>query len=202
MKKIIIFGAGGHTQSLIDVINLHPCWEVDKLVGKKDDLGIRLGNFLIEIDDSDLDIKLFSQTNNVLIGVGQIGFDLRRRNLFQRIKNFNIIFPKIISPLAYFSKDSSIGDGTVIFHHALVNSGVTVGNHCIINSKSLIEHGSKIGDFCHVSTGAIINGGVNIGEGSFIGSGAIIREGLNLPDNTVIGAGKRVMGWPLCENEK
>ena len=179
MKKIIIFGAGGHAQSLIDVINLHPSWEVDKLVGKKDDLGIRLGNFLVEIDDNDLDIKLFSQTNNVLIGVGQMGFDMRRKNLFQRIKNFNLIFPKIISPLAYLSKDSSIGDGTVIFHHSLVNNGVTVGDHCIINSKSLIEHGSKIGDFCHISTGAIINGGVHIGEGSFIGSGAIIREGLN-----------------------
>ena len=56
------------------------------MVGKKDDLGIRLGNFLVEIDDNDLDIKLFSQTNNVLIGVGQMGFDMRRKNLFQRIK--------------------------------------------------------------------------------------------------------------------
>ena len=193
---------GGHTQSLIEIINLHPSWEVDKLVGQKDDLDIRLGNFLVEIDELDLDDKLFSQTNNVLIGIGQMGFDLHRKNLFQIIKNFNIVFPKIISPIAYLSKDSSIGDGTVIFHHSRINSGVTIVDNCIINSKSLIEHGSKIGEFYHISTGAIINGGVNIGKGSFIGSGTIIREGLNLPDNPVIGAGKRLMFWPLCKNEK
>ncbi len=202
MKKIIIFGAGGHSQSLIDIIDFHPSWEVDKLVGKKDDLGKKVGKFLVDFDENYLDDKFFSQTKNVLIGIGQLGIDIRRKNLFKKISKFNLIFPKIISPTAYLSKNSEIGEGTVMFHHSLINSDVIVGNHCIINSKSLIEHGSKIGDFCHISTGAIINGGVTIGNGSFIGSGAIIREGLKIPENTVIGAGKIIMGWPIRANEK
>jgi acetyltransferase-like isoleucine patch superfamily enzyme len=59
----------------------------------------------------------------------------------------------------------------------------------------------QIGDHCHISTGALVNGGVRVGSGSFIGSGAVIREGLEFPDRTVIGAGKRVMGWPLRDQQ-
>ncbi len=201
MKDLFIFGCGGHTESLIDVINLDSHWNVAGLIGKKEDLGRIVGNFAVNICDNDLNKNFALFEKNAIIGVGQIGLDSRRYDLFQRIKKFKFSFPKIISPSAYLSKNSVIGSGTVLFHNSFVNTNVEIGAHCIINSKSLIEHGSKIGDFCHISTGAIINGEVSIGKGSFIGSGAIIREGLKLPENTVISAGQRVMGWPIYSNE-
>ena len=201
MKDLFIFGCGGHTESLIDVIKLDSYWNVAGLIGKKEDLGRIVGNFAVNICDNDLNKNFALCEKNAIIGVGQIGLDSRRYDLFQRIKKFKFSFPKIISPSAYLSNNSVIGSGTVLFHSSFVNTNVEIGTHCIINSKSLIEHGSKIGDFCHISTGAIINGEVSIGKGSFIGSGAIIREGLKLPENTVISAGQRVMGWPLYSNE-
>ena len=58
-----------------------------------------------------------------------------------------------------------------------------------------------ISDYCHISTGALVNGGVKVGSASFVGSGAVLREGISLPSHTVISAGKRVMGWPLRQEE-
>ena len=81
MKKIIVFGAGGHAQSLIDVINCHPSWKVDRLVGKKNDLGKSCGDYLVEIDENDLDKNYFYQAKYALIGIGHIGLDMRRKNL-------------------------------------------------------------------------------------------------------------------------
>lgn len=197
MKDLFIFGAGGHAASIIDVINLNSSWKVIGVVGKEEELGKKIGEYYIQICDKNLDEKIFGSSKNAVIGIGQIGLDTRRYELFKKIQKLKFNFPKIISPLAYLSVNSTVGEGTVLFHSAIVNTNVKIGDHCIINSKSLIEHGSIIGDFCHISTGAIINGEVTIGHGSFIGSGAIIREGINLPPYTVISAGQRVMGWPL-----
>ena len=95
-----------------------------------------------------------------------------------------------------------LGQGCTVGHGVIVNASAEVGDHCILNSRSLIEHDVKVGEHCHISTGVILNGGVRIGSGSFIGSGAILREGLNLPEHTVIGAGKRIMGWPLRNQDE
>ena len=81
-----------------------------------------------------------------------------------------------------------IGEGTVVFHGAVINSDVEVGNNCIINSQSLIEHDVKIGSQVHISTGAKVNGGCKI-EMNFIGSGAVIRENVEIGINCIIGAG-------------
>jgi UDP-3-O-[3-hydroxymyristoyl] glucosamine N-acyltransferase len=45
----------------------------------------------------------------------------------------------IVSPIAYISKHSTIGEGTVIHHHALINANVKIGKNCIINSKALFK---------------------------------------------------------------
>ena len=191
MKNLVIFGAGGHAESLIDIVMNHSDWQVSSIIGKDVDLGKKIREFRVNLSEDNLNTEFLNETKYALIGIGQIGLDKRRYNLFKKIEKYSLIFPKIVSPLAYLSKDSEIGNGSVLFHNSLVNANVKIGNHCIVNSKALIEHGCKIGDFCHISTGAIINGGVKIGNGSFIGSGAIIREGLNLPDNTIISAGKK-----------
>ena len=194
MKDLIIFGTGGHAESLVDVIKNHADWQVSYLIGKNIDLGKKLGGLKVVLSEENINTEFIKKIKYGLIGIGQIGLDKRRYNLFKKIEKYNLNFPKIISPISYLSGDSYIGNGTVLFHHSLVNANVKIGNHCIINSKALIEHGCEIGDFCHISTGAIINGDVKIGNGSFIGSGVIIREGLTLPENTIISAGKRVMG--------
>ena len=184
MKNLVIFGAGGHAESLIDIVMNHSDWQVSSIIGKDVDLGKKIREFRVNLSEDNLNTEFLNETKYALIGIGQIGLDKRRYNLFKNRKIFPNFSEKIVSPLAYLSKDSEIGNGSVLFSNSLVNANVKIGDHCIVNSKALIEHGCKIGDFCHISTGAIINGGVKIGNGVLLVRRAIIREGLNLPDNT------------------
>ena len=100
--------------------------------------------------------------------------------------------PKIISPNAYISKHSSIGNGVVVMHNAIINANSSIGDNCIINSKALVEHDCKISSHCHISTNATINGGAMVGSGSFVGSNTTTKELAVIKDNSFIKAGSLI----------
>jgi sugar O-acyltransferase (sialic acid O-acetyltransferase NeuD family) len=191
-EKILLIGAGGHSQSCIDVIEQENMYEIVGLIGTKDEVGQnRLGYKILGIDEDLLDLS--QSISNALITVGQIKSASLRKKLFNLAQNLNFKTPSIISPKAYVSPHAKIGAGTILMHGTYVNAGATVGENCIINSRALVEHGVSVGNHCHVSTGAIVNGNVSIGNETFIGGGSIIKEGLIVGESCVIGMGLSVL---------
>ncbi len=196
MKPLILIGAGGHTRSVIDVIEKSGIWNVIGLIGLKEEIGREILGYPIIGTDNDL-MVIRKKCDNAHLAIGQLPSADKRIQLAHYLKKLTFSLPTIISPHAIISRYAQLGEGSFIGHGAIINSNAIVGKNCIINSMALLEHDAKIEDFCHISTGALVNGGVRIGANSFIGSGAMIREGLELPNDTVITAQKRVMGWPL-----
>lgn len=193
-EKILLIGAGGHSQSCIDVIEQENLYEIVGLIGIKDEVGQnRLGYKILGTDEDLLDLS--QSISNALIAVGQIKSASLRKKLFNLARNLNFKTPSIISPRSYVSPQAKIGAGTILMHGTYVNAGATVGENCIINSGALIEHGANISDHCHLSTGAIVNGNVSIGNSTFIGSGTLIQEGIDIGANCVVG-----MGLSLLKN--
>lgn len=177
MNKILLIGGGGHCRSVIDVIELENRFEIAGIIDKKEFLGQDiLGHKIIACDD-DLE-ELFKTYKYAIITVGQIKSNATRVKIFDKLKRIGYKLPTIISPLAYVSKHSNVGEGTVVMHHSLVNSNVSIGKNCIINTKALVEHDSIIEDNCHISTASVLNGGVIVKEGTFFGSNATSKEGL------------------------
>lgn len=173
--EIILIGGGGHCKSVIDVIEQEDKYNIAGIVDKKELIGtIVLGYKVIACDD-DLD-TLFKTFKYAFVTVGQIKSNSLKVKLFNLVKQIGYNLPVIISPLAYVSKHSKIGDGTVIMHQSFVNANVIIGKNCIINTKALIEHDTTVEDNCHISTGAIINGGVVVKENTFVGSNATTKE--------------------------
>ena len=197
-SSIIIIGCGGHSRSIIDLLKTNGDFNIAGLIGKKNELGKKVLGYKVIGTNDDLE-KIRDRVPNAVLGLGQIKSVQLREHLFELLKSFEYKTPKIISKYSYISDYCSIGEGTCIGHHAIVNAGAKIGKFCILNSKCLVEHDSFIGDFSHVSTGVLINGNVNIGRKSFIGSGAIIRESINLPSESIISAGKRIMAWPISK---
>jgi len=177
MEKIILVGGGGHCRAVIDVIEMQNRYEIAGIIDKKESLGEEVLGYKVIGCDDDLE-TLFSKYKNAVITVGQIRSNETRIRLFNKLKSIGYTLPVIVSPLAYVSKHSLIGEGSIIMHHALVNSGAKIGKNCIINTKALIEHDALIGDNCHISTGAIVNGGAAIEADSFYGSNATSKEGV------------------------
>ena len=191
LEPILLFGAGGHAKSCIDVIEQEGRFNIVGLIGKKDEVGSSILGYPIIGTDADLSI-LINQSQNALITIGQIKTPEPRIHLFNLLKQNGFNLPKIISPKAYISAHAAVGSGTVVFHGAIVNAGAVIGDNCIINSQSLVEHDAIINEHCHISTGAIINGDTNIGSRTFIGSGSRIREGINIGEQCFIGMGQNI----------
>lgn len=187
-KDIILIGGGGHCKSCIDVIEQEGKFHIIGILDLPVLVGTKILGYRIIGTDNDFP-KYAKNVNNFLITVGQIKTPEKRISLFNMVKSLNVNLPVIISPLAYVSITAQIAEGSIIMHHALVNTNVRIGVNCIINSKTLIEHDAVIGNHCHISTGAIINGSVEVGEETFFGSGAISVHGAKIPTQAFIKAG-------------
>ena len=191
MKEIILIGGGGHCKSVIDVIEQDGQFIVGGIVDKSELLGTDVLGYPVIGSDSDLK-NLAKIYTYALVTVGQILSPEVRIKLFDIAKKAGFSLPRIISPKAYVSNHTFIGDGTVVMHDALINAGASVGDNCIINSKAIIEHDCKVSNHCHISTNAVINGGVTIEEGCFIGSGATTNNSITIKKNSFIKAGSIV----------
>ena len=184
--KVAIIGSGGHAKSCIEVINSLKNFNIIGLIDH--DLNKKIGKYKVLYNEKNI-LKLKKITNNLIIGIGSIKDSSKRSKIFRKFKELGFNFPVVISKYANVSKQSTVGEGTIIFNYVYVNAGSVVGKNCIINNKVLIEHDVKIHDHCHISTGAIINGNCEIEEESFIGSGSIISNNLKVKKNSFLKIG-------------
>ena len=127
MKTIAIFGAGGHTKVIIDLIqelnqhtivgiyddNKEGCFEDIQIIGKIDE------NVNIDYDD-------------YIIGIGN---DNIRKKIYEQFSNLR--WAVLLHPRSIISKNSVINDGTVVFAGAVIQTGVSIGKQCIINTNCI-----------------------------------------------------------------
>lgn len=178
-KQILLIGAGGHCKAVIDVIESEDKYIIAGIIDKKELIGQDMLGYKVIGCDDDLE-KLFEKHKYALVTVGQIRSNALRVKLFSKIKEIGYNLPVIVSPLAYVSKHSTIGDGTIVMHQALVNANVKIGANCIINTKALIEHDCIVEDNCHISTASVLNGNVLVKEGTFFGSNSTSKESIEV----------------------
>ena len=187
-QSIVLIGAGGHCRSCMDVIEQEGRWDIAGLVGQKAEIGSSVLGYPVIASDAEL-ADLVKDYPYALITVGHIHAPNLRAQLFHDARSLGFTLPVVVSPQAYVSRHASIGDGTVVFHGAVVNAGARIGMNCIVNSRSLVEHDVVVGDHCHISTGAILNGDVRVGSWSFVGSASVVKQGLTLGEHSFLGMG-------------
>lgn len=191
-EDLILIGGGGHCRSCIDVIEMEGRFSIRGIVDEKEALDPTLTDYPLLGREEDL-FDLAKSCRNFLITIGQIKSPEPRVRLFEHLKQLGMTLPIVVSPLAHVSRQASLGEGTIVMHHALVNAGAFVGHNCIINTKALIEHDAVIEDHCHISTAAVVNGGAKVQCCSFIGSNAVVRELVTVGEKSIVGAGVTVL---------
>lgn len=188
MKKIILFGAGGHSKVIQDIVSQLKDLELyaildDSFKHTKEKNGVIYGNPMIlnELNKGDFVFCI------------AIGNNIVRKDLVERFQISIGKFKTLIHPSAVISESAKVGYGTVVMPNAVINADTTIGNHCIINSGAIVEHDNVIGDYVHVSPNATLAGTVSIGVGTHVGSTATVIPNKQVGKWTTIGAGTVVV---------
>lgn len=175
-EKILLIGGGGHCHSVIDVIEQQAVYQIAGIVDVEQNIGKSVLGYTVIGADKDLP-ELAKKIPNAIVTIGHIRSNDLRLKVWSLIKNTGFKTPSVISPLAYVSKHASIGEGTIVMHHAVVNANARVGENCIINTKALIEHDVEIQNHCHISTASVVNGAAKVMANTFVGSNATVIQG-------------------------
>jgi len=189
--KMIMIGAGGHALSCMEIIK--SLIKIRKIIFFSQLKTNKIKGYLVKKFSMNEIKKFQSEYKNAHVSFGQINDLKSRSKMFNKLKKLGYCFPKIISKNCYLSKNSSVGEGSIIFNNVFINTEVKIGINCIINNCSTLEHNVVVGDHTHIAPGAIINGDVKIGKNCFIGSGAVLKQGIKIADYTFIQAGKIVL---------
>lgn len=188
-KNLILLGGGGHCKSVIDVAE-DAGYKILGILDTPENVGnLVLGHKILGTDDNILD---YINDALFIVTVGQIKDSSLRIRLHEKILNSGGRLATIISKTAHVSKYATIGEGTVIMHHSVVNADARIGKGCIINTFANIEHDVIVDDYCHISTGVMVNGNCSVGKSCFIGSQTVLVNGISITNNCIIAAGTTV----------
>jgi sugar O-acyltransferase (sialic acid O-acetyltransferase NeuD family) len=191
--RIIIVGASGHAQVIIDSIERAGDHQIAGCVaenhpGKRTFFGCPLLGGLAVL------ATVFALHNAEAL-IAAVGDNDKRAAVVRRVSEMMPATPfvKCIHPSAQIGRCVEIGEGTVVMAGAIINSGTQVGRHCIVNTAARVDHDCVLGDFVSVAPGATLGGNVHVGEYSAISLGASVIHGITIGHDTVIGAGAVVV---------
>jgi sugar O-acyltransferase (sialic acid O-acetyltransferase NeuD family) len=189
MTPLLIVGGGGHAKVLIDIITSQNKYNISGYVDIID-RGILLGCQYLGDDDHVLEGFISSIPHSkAALGLGIVGPNPRRVELFKRLRRLGYELPAIISGYARIAMETFVGDGTVICHNAVLQVCATVGNASILNTNCIVEHDCRVGNFVHIAPGAVLCGDVEVGDESVIGAGAVVVPGRKIAAECFVGAG-------------
>ena len=187
MKKIILIGGGGHALSLLEMI------EDNSIFAGYVDLLSNTNMPIPYIGNDEEMLKTYPpseyEVHHALVYAKDVDLKLRL-HMIQKYAEYKVVSFKAASSV--ITKQSMIGEGSAIFHGAIINNS-TIGNNCIINTGAVIEHNSVLGNNVFVGPNATVCGNVKIGDNVLVGAGSVIREDVSICSNVVIGLGSVVV---------
>ena len=184
--RMLVYGAGGHGRSLVELLRLLPGYQVEGFVDDGIDqheslLGLKV------LGGRDALQQLFNQGITLAVnGVGGISNPAIRREVFELLNGIGYFCPTLIHPTAFLEATAMLSDGVQVFPLAYVGSQVRIGFGSIINTGVIISHDCVLGELVNLSPGATLAGGVEVGAGALVG----MRATINL--NVKVGSGARI----------
>ena len=127
----------------------------------------------------------------LLLGVGTIGTDDRRRRLVQRLGADR--WTSVVHATAWISPSATIRSGVVVLAGAVVNACARVGAFAVINSGAVVEHDAVVGEFAQLAPRSVLGGGACVGDETFIGMGAAVRNHVTVGAGCLVAMGAIVV---------
>ena len=180
MRKLVIFGGGGHAKVVADIA-MKNGFEIEGFLDDNSSISSVMGYPVLgKIDDC---VKF---KDNCAFAIG-IGNNAVRKKIFEKYADFD--YPVLIHPTASIGIETKIGKGTVVMPMAVINACTEIGEFSVINSCAVVEHDCKIGDFTLIAPNATICGTVTVGSQAWLGAGCVINQTIKICNGVTVGSG-------------
>lgn len=192
MRRVLIWGTGGHARVVVDALRLQSELEIAGFIDdtRVAESGISLmGHQLLGGRDQ----LIAAHANGVTSLLVAIGNCQIRQTLcdFGKTHGFDIV--GVRHPAAIVSNESFVDADVQVLAGAVIAPGACVSMGTIINHRAVVDHDCKIGAYAHVAPGAVLCGGVIVGAGTWVGAASVVRQGLRIGNQALIGAGSVVV---------
>lgn len=186
MRKIVIWGSGGHAREinwLCEELGVQVTGFLDERPEMKGQIvnGVPVLGTLTDIEALKYEVEL------ICAGVGDPA--LKKRFAYHTIQSGFRIAAPLIHPRVRLSRRNTIGEGSMIFEGTVLSDNIKIGQHVIINRSVNVSHDAVIGDYVTIAPGVNLAGNVTVDEGAYIGIGASLREKRHIGCWSVIGGG-------------
>lgn len=180
-EKIILFGCGGHSRSVADVLILNNPGVSLAFVDENARKNETIFGFIVMQ-------RVESPELPYIFAIGDNG---KRKMKYDEIGSSRLI--SVISRNAHLGQQCRIGTGCFIGNFCHIGPDAEIGDNTIINTAAVIEHEVKIGRHCHIGPRSVISGRSSIGDLSFIGTGAVVKDNIAICSGVIVGAGATVI---------
>jgi sugar O-acyltransferase (sialic acid O-acetyltransferase NeuD family) len=175
MKKLALFGYGGHAKEVAAQINKEVIFFVDDEYA---------GEVAKPISSFEPDMY------TMMIAVA----DTKEREIIVKKLPQNTNYFTFIHPSALIMDHNiEIGEGSFIGAYSILTTNIKIGKHGILNRGNQIGHDSVIGDYFSAMPGSIVSGNVRVGDNVYIGTNSSIKEKIIICSDVVIGSNSTVV---------
>lgn len=192
MKKLVLLGAGGHCESVLDSLLLTHEYEDIVLLGTADQVGKFIQGCPVVGTDEDLGPLHQKGYAYAFVSVGSIKSTSLRRSLLEKAVQNRYQLVNILDPSARVAFSVRFGRGIFVGKNAVINANAVIEDMVIINTGAVVEHDCSVGKFSHISVGAVLCGGVLVGQDCLVGANATVLQGREISSGSIIGAGQVV----------
>jgi len=189
MRKVLIYGSGGHAKVVINAVENENKYTIAGLIDDENPQGQSVLGYEIIGSGRTLPELFNKSIRSCIVAIGDNAVRKLKTEYILKI-GFELI--TVTHPFSSIGKDVIIGKGAVVFGGVVIDPSVSIGRGVIVNDKALVGHDSIIEDFAHISAGALVGGKCFVGENSFIGMGAVIISNVKVGKNVFVGSGSVV----------
>lgn len=190
MKKLILFGSGGHAKVVASIAEEYKDIKLEYVVSKE--IKLFSNKKLKIISDDNYIFKNYEKFKEYFFFVGIGDNKIRKRIQELLILNkFKIL--TIISKKAHIHKSVKIGVGSVIMPGVVIEPDARIGDGVIINTGATLDHDCVIDNFVHIAPGCNLAGNVIIKKGVFLGVGTKVIPKIIIGKWVVAGAGSVIV---------
>lgn len=185
--KLLVLGTRSFAPEIADVASDIPGIEIAGFVENMDRdkcSGQLEGLPIYWVDD----IASMRDTHHAVCALGTTS----RSRFIEQVENLGVPFATLVHPSARISRNSSVGEGSVVCPGVIIATRTTIGRHVILNRGAMVGHHTNVGDFCSIMPGANVAGACTIGSSTYIGMGALVLDHRTVGAHSVIAAGSVV----------